>query len=108
NSTKRKHKQNEKENLPKKKSKSTITLFCMLKDDSPSSAFPIEIEDSDVDGFANLTLNDRDIFLLTSNLSKYFTKAPAKEHIHVIVSLTKNNNREQELRDQLTELQKKI
>ncbi|CAG8622016.1 22381_t:CDS:2 [Dentiscutata erythropus] len=44
-SAKRKNYQDEKENqLPTKKHKSTITLFCLQKDDDLLSAFPIEIK----------------------------------------------------------------
>ncbi|CAB4414474.1 unnamed protein product [Rhizophagus irregularis] len=83
-SVKRKLEEEEKENLnPRsKKSRSTITLFCM-----------VEIPDEHYDELVNLQLHENNELLATKKISKYFTKDPADEHIHIIVSLPETANK---------------
>ncbi|PKK59834.1 hypothetical protein RhiirC2_794242, partial [Rhizophagus irregularis] len=129
-SVKRKLEEEEKENLnPRsKKSRSTITLFCMVQenihnafaininrnktiselksliqkekyndfagiDPDQLKLWQVEIPDEHYDELVNLQLHENNELLATKKISKYFTKDPADEHIHIIVSLPETANK---------------
>ncbi|PKY31877.1 hypothetical protein RhiirB3_449705 [Rhizophagus irregularis] len=115
----------EKENLSpqSKKSRSTITLFCMVQgnvnnafsininknktitgiDPDQLKLWQVEIPDEHYDELVNLQLHKNKELLATKKISKYFIKDPVDKHIHTIVSLPETTKTRQEL--ELTELE---
>ncbi|RGB22487.1 hypothetical protein C1646_677806 [Rhizophagus diaphanus] len=68
----------------------------------------VEIPDNCYDELTNSQLLGNNELLATKKISKYFTKNPADEHIHIIVTLpeTTKTRKELELINKVAELQK--
>ncbi|PKK55254.1 hypothetical protein RhiirC2_722521, partial [Rhizophagus irregularis] len=68
----------------------------------------VEIPDDCYDELTNLQLLGNNELLATKKISKYFTKTPANEHVHIIVTLpeTTKTRKELELINKVAELQK--
>uniref|UniRef100_U9ULS9 Crinkler effector protein N-terminal domain-containing protein n=1 Tax=Rhizophagus irregularis (strain DAOM 181602 / DAOM 197198 / MUCL 43194) TaxID=747089 RepID=U9ULS9_RHIID len=68
----------------------------------------VEIPDDCFDELTNLQLLGNNELLATKKISKYFTKTPANEHVHIIVTLpeTTKTRKELELINKVAELQK--
>ncbi|CAB4383982.1 unnamed protein product [Rhizophagus irregularis] len=66
----------------------------------------VEIPDDCYDELVKPQLHGNNELLGTKKISKYFTKAPVDEHIHIIVSLPETTKTRQELINKVAELQK--
>ncbi|RGB35644.1 hypothetical protein C1646_667554 [Rhizophagus diaphanus] len=65
----------------------------------------VEIPDDCYDELVSPQLHGNNKLLGTKKISKYFTKAPVDEHIHIIVSLPETTKTRQELINKVAELQ---